>query len=479
MAQSSVFLGVIWSLSQRFGTMIISFVSNVILARLLTPDDFGMIGMLMLFIAVANTFVDSGLGSALIQRKEISQADKSTVFFANLFISLLIYVILFLASPWIADFYNMPFLKILCRVQSLVLVLQAFCVVQTSLLIKYMDFKKLAVCNLFGSSIGAIIGIILALNGAGVWSLAIKTISTTFFVTISLWFVSQWKPSLIFCKESFKSLFGFGGFILLSSLMMNVANNVQTLILGKLFPPYVLGNYTQARNLRNVASESLSSVIGQVLYPNFSKMQDDNKSIICALHRSTTVVSFVMSPLMLLCVLIAGPVFYLLFGEKWLNAVPYFQILCISGIFASLQDININVVKAKGKSKILFYCNLVKTGCLCLMLVFGASFYGIYGLLWAMVLYSFLAFVVFAKLSSIYIESNLFDEVKIVLTNVVVSLVPFVLIHLFFEEYCCENFILEFLLKFLLYITCFLGLSYVLKIPGYKFIKEKLSFRRR
>jgi O-antigen/teichoic acid export membrane protein len=210
MAQTSVLIATLWALLQRFGTMLISFSTNIVLARLLMPEDFGTIGMLLIFIAVANTFVDGGLGAALIQRSSLTQEDKSTVFFSNLVLSVFLYLILFASSPWIANFYSTPLLSDLLRVQGLVLILQAFGVVQTALLSKSLDFKKISMSNLVGNLLGAITGIVLACCGFGVWSLVAKALATTLVTTILLWGLGGWLPTLCFSFLSLKNLYGFG-----------------------------------------------------------------------------------------------------------------------------------------------------------------------------------------------------------------------------------------------------------------------------
>ena len=407
MSQSNVFTGIVWASVQRFGTMIISFATNIVLARLLTPDDFGTIGMLLLFLAIANTFVDSGFGSALIQKKDADQTDFSTVFFINLGLSFVVYAILFFGAPWVARFYDVDILCPLLRAQGVVLIIQAFSIIQTARLRKMMDFRKLSICNLVGNIVGSIVGIGAALMGFGVWSLVIRTLTVAFVTTFLLWIIARWKPLLIFSIQSFKELFGFGGFMLLSSLLATFANNVQTLIIGKMFQQGTLGHYTQARQLRSVASDSISSVITQVLYPDFSNNQEDEKALSSKLNFSVLTISFLTVAIMAFCIVAAKPLIMFLYGEKWLDCIPYFQLLCIGGCFVSLQDVNTNVVAAKGKSKVLFFVNLCKIIIFCVLMVIGARIGGIYGLLISMIIYALLAFLVFASLSSYYLKCGI------------------------------------------------------------------------
>lgn len=464
MSKSKVFTGVIWAATQRFGTMIISFVTNIVLARLLTPDDFGTIGMLLLFLAIANTFVDSGFGSALIQKKDANQTDFSTVFFINLGLSLVVYAILFLGAPWVARFYDVDLLRPLLRAQGIVLILNAFCIIQTAILRKKLDFKKLSVCNLIGNLVGSILGVLAALKGFGVWSLVVRTLAVGLVTSLLLWIIGKWKPLLVFSKQSFKELFGFGGFMLLSSILTTITNNVQTLIIGKLFQKSTLGHYTQARQLRNIASDSISSIIGQVLYPDFSNNQSDNKALESRQNFSIHAISFLTIALMAICILAAKPLISLLYGEKWLECVPYFQLLCIGGCFVSLQDVNYNVVAAKGKSKMLFYCNLIKAIYFCFLLIAGAKFWGIYGLLLAMIVYSISAYLAFAAIACYYLKCNITGQLSKLVQTFMLAIIPFGIAFFINHQFLADvSNILAIIVILLAFIVPYLGLSYATK----------------
>lgn len=475
MAQTFVLIATLWALLQRFGTMLISFSTNIVLARLLMPEDFGSIGMLLIFIAVANTFVDGGFGAALIQRSSITQQDKSTVFFSNLGLSFFLYLFLFVTSPWIADFYATPLLSDLLRVQGLVLIIQAFGVVQTALLSKSMDFKKISMSNLIGNVLGAITGIALAYCGFGVWSLVAKTLATTLVTTILLWGLGGWCPSICFSFVSLKKLFGFGGFVLMSSLMMTISNNIQTAILAKMFKLDVVGNFTQARLLRNVTAESLSSIVGQVLYPFFSEKQNDNNILKEKLIQSLSIISYVTTPLMFLCMLNANELIRLLYGDKWLLAIPYFQILCVGGIFFSLQDVNINIIKAKGRSKALFVCNLAKTIYLCLSLIVCAKFWGIYGFLWAMVFYSILAFLLFAILSTKYIRASFFYQCSGIVVNLLIALFPCIVVYYLKSIIVCQSLMSQFTINTIVYLLFFFLVSLITKPFAFRYFVGKIK----
>lgn len=424
MSQSKVFTGVIWAAVQRFGTMIISFIANIVLARLLTPDDFGTVGMLLFFLAIANVFVDSGFGSALIQKKDANDKDCSTVFVINIIMSTALYAVLFFCAPFIARFYDVPLLKPILRVQGLVLFINAFTIVQSTLLRKKLDFKKLSISNIIGNVVGTIVAIVMAALGCGVWSLVARGLTVSFVVSALLWGMSDWKASILFDKASFKGLFNFGGFILLSSIITTISNNVQTLIIGKLFSPSSLGNYTQARTLRNICTESVSSVIGQVLYPDFSNHQDNNEHIIEKLNNAVYIISYVVAALMALCFVLAKPLIMFLYGSQWVTCIQHFRILCLGGVFLAVQDVNYYVTAAKGQSKTLFYFNLIKVCIYILLLSLGGKWFGMIGLLYAMVIFAIVAYAFYSLLSSHFLSTKATKQYFNVLKSIAISLIP-------------------------------------------------------
>ena len=259
--------GVVWSSVQRFGTMAITFASNIVLARLLSPDDYGCIAMLMIFISLANTFIDGGFGSALIQKKEPTDKDYSTILYWNIALSLLLYAVLFLCAPLVAQFYRMPLLTKVLRVQGVVLSFNALSIVQQNQLKKQLQFKKLSIVYVSASLISLAIAIVAAYHGWGVWSLVAQQISISVLHAILFWIVSKWRPIRVFSWSSFKELFKFGGFMLLSHLFSTLSNEIQGLLVGRMFTPATLGLYNQAYRLEGSAATATSSIIDQVTYP--------------------------------------------------------------------------------------------------------------------------------------------------------------------------------------------------------------------
>lgn len=469
MTKSKVFSGTIWSAVQRFGTMAISFVANMILARLLTPDDFGTVGMLLFFVAIANTFVDSGFGSALIQKKEPSANDYSTVFITNLILSVILYVVLFFAAPLIASFYKIPILCSILRVEGLVLLINAMTIVHQTILRKRFQFKKLSIANLVGTFVGTIIGICFAYYGYGVWSLVYRLLAVSLVTTVLLWILNDWSPSFKFSITSFKELFGFGGFILLSSIITTIGNNIQTLIIGKFFQPSSLGHYTQAKQLRDVSSMSISAIVSQVIYTNFSEIQNDVYRLGRHLLLSVSIMSFLVTPLMGLFILISEPLIILLYSDTWLQAIPYFKVLCIGGIFLSLQDVNYYLVAAVGKSKIIFYANSIQVLFSILSMIVGSMLWNMMGLMWAMVFSSFLFYCVYALIASKQSDTNVLDQLKLLGRHIIQSVISYVISYIILNNIHTSNFVVV-LTGVVVYITIYLILAFVTKSDVLKYL---------
>lgn len=412
--------GVAWTTVQRFASLFLAFVANLVLARLLSPDDFGCIGLLMIFISLSQIFVDGGFGSALIQKKEPTQEDYSTIFYWNLFLATVLYLILFFLAPLIARFYEIPILKDILRVQGLILFLDAFGLIHKNNLRKTLQFKKISLIVLAANLIAVVVAITMAYNGFGVWCLVAQQLLISGMSTVLFWIFNRWKPSILFSEKSLKELFGFGGFILLSNMMVTFTNEVQSLIMGKLYTARDVGHYTQARKLESIMSNTASTVVCQVTFPIFSKFQDDIPQLRNILRRITKVMAFVVFPAMILVILIAKPAIVLMLTDKWIECVPYFQILCIGGMAEALSDINYNAVAAIGKSRVLFRWTCIKS-VIGLLLIIGGSFFGVRGIIWAVTIRFYLVFLIHASLAAHYLDFSIFTQLRDLIEIAIVS----------------------------------------------------------
>lgn len=471
--------GMLWSAVQKFGNMGISFVSNIILARMLTPDDYGCIGMLAIFITISSTFVDGGFASALIQKKVPTQKDYSTIFWWNLFISTLLYCVLYLSAPFIAKFYNIPLLSSILRVQGIILVINSLNIIQTNRLKKQLKFKRLANITIIAHTIAAISGILLAWKGYGVWTLVIQQIISSCIITTILWYINKWTPNVCFSKESFKQLFGFGSFILCSNLINTFCNNIQGLLIGRFFTPAILGYYTQAHKLENLASHTFTTIIEQVSYPVLSQFQSDNNALKNVLYKLASTLVYISFPLMLILILLAEPLILFLYGEQWTASVPYFQILCVAGMSATFHGVHYYAVASKGKSRDLFIGTIVKRILALIVLVLGMHFWQIEGLIWGFSVGAWIIAIVNAWLVAKHIKYSVWQQLKDLTPIILLSLVTFLLVYSISHTIVC-NIYLKGIMSLIIYIVLYLGLSLLFKVKVYSFVKETfLSYRRK
>ncbi len=421
--------GMVWTSIQKFAGMGISFISGIILARLLTPEDYGCIGMLSIFMVIAGSFVDGGFASALIQKKRPTQEDYSTIFFFNLGMSLVMYAILFFSAPAIARFYKMPLLCSVLRVQGVVLIINAFSIIQSNQLRKQLQFKKLSVVALSASIISVVVTIYLAYNGFGVWALVTMNLLTAFIPAVVYWFTNKWCPILVFSRKSFKELFNFGFFMFLSNLINVFCNNIQGLLIGRIYNPATMGYYSKAKSTEEMASTSVSDILGRVTYPVFAEYQNDKKMLVNIIKRMTLVVAYITFPMMFLLMMLAKPIFMLLYSERWIDSVPYFQILCFAGIATCLQVFNYNVIAAIGKSRITFRWTIIKRIVGICFIVSGLALWGLKGLLGGMVVSSWFIYFVNVFLCDKYVGYKFIDQVKdlapILILSVTSAIVPF------------------------------------------------------
>ena len=464
----------LWSGIQRFGTMGIGFISNIVLARLLSPDDYGCIGMLAIFITVSSTFVDGGFGSALIQKKEPTQRDYSTIFWWNLFLSVVLYCVLYLGAPFVSQFYRIPLLSSVLRVQGIILIINALNIIQSNQLRKKLNFRRLAVVNVVSQLVGVTVAIVAACYGWGVWALVAQQIVASTMTSLLLWTLNRWMPDMCFSLESFKQLFGFGSFILCSNFINTLCNNIQGLLIGRFFNPAIMGYYTQARKLEEVASHSFSTVIDQVSYPVLSKFQSDNEAMRNVLKKLVLVLSFMTFPLMLILILIAEPLITLLYGVKWLSCVPYFQILCVAGIAICLQGIHYYAVASKGKSKDLFIWTIIKR-VLGLIILIGGMYLGdIKGLLWGCSLGSWVIFLSNAYLVDKHINYTLLQQGKDLLPILLVSLLAFVVGGIVSSFLQC-NIYSRAIVIVISYLFTYIGISHIFKIRAFTMCLQTLK----
>ena len=349
-----------WSGTAQFGQQAIQFVISIILARLLMPEDFGLIAMVMIIVAVAKSVVNSGFGAALLQKKDATHIDESSIFYFNIVLGVGMAGFFFFAAPWIAAFYEKPVLVSLTRVLSLNLVIGSFGIVQATLLSKEMDFKTQWKIGMIAPVVSGPVGITMAYQGFGVWSLVGQSLSSNLVRTVLLWLFRRWHPAREFSFSSLRIMFGFGSRILLSGLLNTVFKNIYVLVIGKLFSATALGFYSRAKGLQQLPVKNITGAVGRVTFPAFSAVQDDKPRLKRGLRKALTSIAMLNFPMMLGLAVVAKPLIAVLLTEKWLPSLPYLRLLCVVGVLYPLHSINLNALKAQGRSDLFLRLEIIK-----------------------------------------------------------------------------------------------------------------------
>lgn len=468
----------VWTALQKYSTMFISFISSIILARLLTPYDYGCIGMLSIFMVLAEAFIDGGFGAALIQKKRPSQEDYSTIFYWNLCMAVLMYAILFVAAPAIARFYKIPLLSNVLRVQGLVLFIYAFNIVQRNQLRKKLNFKVLSIVTVSTSLIALCITIAMAYKGFGVWSLVAQNLITAAIPAIVFWFYIKWRPIWTFSWKSFKELFGFGFYMFLTSMLNTLGQQIQGLLIGKVYNPTTMGYYSKAHGFEKLASNSVSSIMTQVTYPLYAEVQDDKLRMINMIKRITMTLSYFTFPIMFILILLANPIFVLLFSEKWLPSVPYFQVLCLAGLANCLMSVNLQTISAIGKSKAMFIWTVVKRTVGISAIVVGLLLFGMKGLLGGVIINNYFSYLVNISLVSKYVGykwiRQLLDILPVTVASVIAAAFSLGVGYLF-----DLNMYPDAVVKLVVYLIVYFGWSILFKPEAYTYSMSIIPARFR
>ena len=466
--------GVFWTFTDTFVLRGLSFIASVILARLLGPTEFGLIGMISIFIAIGNSLVDSGLSASIIRTKDANNEDFSTVFYLNLLMSFLVYALLFVTAPLIADFFNQEILVLIVRVYCINFIISAFSSIQMAILNRGMKFKKIMQCKIPGTILGVIVGVGMGYMGFGVWSMVWMFLTTQIVSSLMLWLNSTWKPGLVFSREKLKYHYSFGYKLMLSGLIDTFYKNVYKLIIGKFFSVQSLGYYERAHSFNSQPVTMLTSIISKVSYPLLSKIQDQKERIAIVYRQLIQFSFFIIAPMMLGAAAMAKPLFLLILGEQWLPAVPFFQILCFSGIFYPIHSFNINVLKVYGRSDLFLKLELIKKALITISILIGFQF-GIYGLVWSSVFTSFVGLLINTHYSSREIHYTTWEQVKDLSTTLVKAGFMAGFMLLFVLEMADYSLYLQLLISGIFGLVFYVLLNWMLKSPHLTFVFELIK----
>lgn len=388
--KSKTLHGAFWTLLERLGTQLVGVVVSILLARILAPSDYGVIGLLSVFLSVSQMFIDCGFGAALIRKKECSDIEFSTVFWFNLIAAMFFYAVLFFVAPFIANYYHMPILVNVLRVIGLTLIIQALYAIQVTWLTVAVNFKLQAKVSVLSCIFSGIVGISLACCGFGVWALVGQSLSMATFSGLLYWLLSGWRPQAVFSRFAFKELFGFSSKIVASSLLHTIYVNISPLIIGRKYTTADLGFYSRADSLAALPGGIFQGTLGRVIFPVLSSIQDDDNRLKAAYNKYLRLMTSLVAPSMLLLAACAKPLILLLVGEKWLPCVPYLQLLAMGWMIDPIVLVNLNVLYVKGRSDIVLRLEIIKK-IIAIAIVVVALQYGVLWLCVGRVVYGYIA----------------------------------------------------------------------------------------
>ena len=458
--KKKILSGMLWASIENFSLFGSRFVITLILARILSPKDFGLIGIISIFIEISGIFIDSGFSQSLIRKQNKSIEDISTIFIFNLVLSMLLYGILFVSAPYISSFFHEPTLTELLRVFGIVLIVNATSIVHNTLFVCSVYFKILAKISFFSSICSGILGIILAYKGYGVWSLVTMTLVGACLSSLMLWFLSDYRPKLLFSKKSFSEMFAFGYNLLLSGILDCAYNNLYKVLIGKFFSSVSLGFYTRAKQFSELPASQITSILSKVTYPILCSIQDNDENLSSLYRKLTKVSCFVIFPIMSLLAGVSTPLILLIIGRKWEYAAALLIPLCFSMMFYPLHSLNLILLKVKGRSDLFLRLELIKKF-FGLIILFCTFPFGVLAMCYGGIIFSIIALFINSYYTKQLIAYNLYNQMKDICHTLLLSLITF-----FLTIYICS-----------LFSNLYLSLSIGLSVGSSFFILSALIFK--
>ena len=461
--------GTFWSATDAFLGQGVTFLVGIVLARLLSPTEYGLIGIALIFTVVLSGIVDSGFSTALIRKKDATDTDYNTMFITNMVMSLLLFVVLYFASPLISVFFNRPELTSVTRAMGLILIFQALSITQVTILTKKIDFKTKTKASLISAVISGVVGVTMAFMGYGVWALVGQKLSNTLLYSICLWFLNRWWPNGSFSRKSFSYMWGFGWKLMLSGLLENTWNQLYQVVVGKFYSPASLGQYSRSKEYATIVSAQFTSIIQRVTYPVLSEVQDDQDRMVSAYRRIIKMTMFVIVLLMISLGAVAEPFIYCLIGPKWHEAATYLPLICLSMSLYPLHAINLNMLKVLGRSDIYLEIEIIKKIISIVPICLGI-FVSIYWMLIGTIVTGIIAFFLNSYYTGKHLGYSSFMQIKDITPSY--SLAIIIACPIFFLKYLPCSYWIVLPVQILLGIVLFLAICEYKRIEEYLELKE-------
>lgn len=457
--------GLVWNTIQNFTNHGVEFLLMLFMARLLGPKEYGLIGLTTIFIAVSSVFVNSGFSSALIRKKNCTNDDYSTVFIFNLIISVVCYLILFIIAPYVGDFYNEPVLSPVLRVLGLMLITQAFCAVQNTILTKNIDFKKKTKITVSKNIISGLIGLLCAFLGFGVWALVVQSLTASVLMSIMLWSTTEWYPNMNFSRKSFKELFDYGSKLLISSLINTTYGQIYPIVIGKFFSAATLGNFSRARHWADFGSKNLTGILQGVTFPVLAKVQDDDKRLENIYRRMIRTSCFVIFPIMIGMSAVSKPLTLVMIGQKWEFSAYLLQIICFAMMWYPVHALNLNLLQVKGRSDLFLKLEIAKKIMgICILCISVPM--GIIAMCYFRILSSFLALIINTYYTGKLINVGFLKQMRDIAPTFMLSMIMWVIV--LFTIHYIPNIYIQLSVGIITGATFYLAGSYYLKYPELK-----------
>ncbi len=460
--------GVGWSAADSFLGQGISFIVGLILARLLSPEEYGIIGISLTFTVILNGIVDSGFSNALIRKKNATNEDYNTMFITNMVMSVVLYIILYITAPFVSIFFNIEITDIV-RVLGLVLIINGLSLTQNTILTKKLDFKTKTKISLISAIVSGIIGIVMAFIGFGVWALVAQQLSRQILYTILLWIFNHWIPNFTFSIGSFKYMWGFGWKLLVSGLLDNLWKEIYQIVVGKFYNPATLGQYTRGRSYAQLFSSNITSIVQRVTYPVLAEVQDDKTRMVSAYRKVIKLTMFVTCICMISLGAVAEPLIYCLIGPKWHEAATYLPLICISMSLYPLHAINLNMLQVQGRSDVFLYLEIIKKAYGLIPVAIGI-FFNIYWMLIALIGTGLISFFLNSYYTGKKLGYSSWKQLKDVTSSYIISFI--VAFSVFFLKYLPISYWIILPLQILLGVIVFFVICEITKPSEYIEVKN-------
>jgi len=463
-----------WNAFGQFGYQSISFIVSIALARLLSPAEFGLVAMLFIFSEISNAFINSGLSAALIQKKRITKIESSTIFYFNIIVAFVFYLILFFLAPAVAKFYNEPELSTLIKYYNLAFLIHSISLIQATLLIRELNFKTQNIIQIVGVLFSGIIAIIMAYTGFGVYSLIGQSITFAVTTGVLYWYHSSWRPSFVFDKRSFLELYGFGVKVFLVALLDKIFNAIDNLIIGKLFKANLLGIYNRAKTTKDLPINNVTNIATNIVFPIFSKIEsiDELKKIH---HQYIRLTAYIILPIMVGLALTAKPFISTIYSNKWIDSAPYLQIFCVFAITIPLNSIMVQTILSRGRSEKFLRLEMIKKAIILSSMIIGA-FFGITAFLVALCISYYLAYLITCQFIAKLFNTKIFEIIRLMFSSLLLC-IPMGLVVFSMTNINWKNSLFQLISEVFVGIIVYIGFSYTLRQKEFIYLLDLLKER--